>query len=108
MWQRGFPYPDADAGELVHGWDAALGARTPLAVGSPLPLILGLAAFGVSLLHHQRGFASWDQLLEDLAEIFRHLRGSSETPTFSAFGGNQLMRPGSAWRFGSRHRLVPV
>lgn len=67
-------HPDAHSGELVHGGDAALGAGAPLCVGAALALVLGLAALGVALLHHQRGLAARHQLLEDLAEVLGHLR----------------------------------
>lgn len=66
--------PDADSCELVDRGNAALGTGAPLAVGAALALVLGLAAFSVALLHHQCGFTAWHQLLENLAEVLRHLR----------------------------------
>lgn len=66
--------PDADSCELVDRWNAALGTGAPLAVRTALALVLGLAAFSVALLHHQCGFTAWHQLLENLAEVLRHLR----------------------------------
>lgn len=66
--------PDADSCELVDRGNAALGTGAPLAVRTALALVLGLAAFSVALLHHQCGFTAWHQLLENLAEVLRHLR----------------------------------
>lgn len=67
------PYPDTNASELVNAGNAALGAGAPLAVHTALAFILRLAAFRVSLLHHQGGFASGHQFLENLTKILRHL-----------------------------------
>lgn len=84
-------HPDAYAGKLVDGGDAALGAGAPLTVSSTsLALILRLAALSVALLHHQSGLPTGHQLLEDLREVLGHLQGAPQDTLRSTL----LKKPG--------------